>query len=110
MNGAGACQRDVAKDGKHFIEISESDAAPGRGADEMKRVAKDRPAQVGGHAGIAGAKVKALESLAAEKQHHGEQNQEHGDAEGDTRGRAFAQGKRAQPKSAPGHEKQNAGS
>ena len=77
MNGSGARQRDVAKDGKHFIEISEPDAAPGRRADEVKRIPKDRPAQVARDAGVTGPKVKALEGLAAEEQQHREQNQEH---------------------------------
>src|SRR6478609_8411740 len=75
----------------------------------MERVLKNGPPQIGGHPRIAGAKIETLQGLAAKDQHDREQNKENGSAQSDARGRAFAEGKCAEPKRAAGDEKKHSG-
>src|SRR5207302_7877303 len=110
MEGAGSGERRVAKDREDFVEISQADAAPGRGANELKGVAENRPTQIAGDdADIARAEIKPLEGLSAEEEHDREEDKHHGNTECDPRGRAPAQGERREPERTAHHENDDAG-
>ena len=105
MDRAGAGQRCIAKDRENGVEISQTDAAPGRSANELESIPENCPAKIRGHVSrIAGAKVKAFEGLPAEDQHHRQQNEQRGKAERNPRGGALAQDERTEPEGASGQQ------
>ena len=53
--------------------------------------------------------METLQRLPAENQHHGQQDQQHGNAEGDPGGRTLAQDEETKPECASGHQQENAG-
>ena len=67
MNRAGAREGHVPENGEDFVEISQTDAAPGRSTDEVNCVAKNGPAEIGAETSVAGAEIEALKSLAAKE-------------------------------------------
>jgi hypothetical protein len=75
----------------------------------MGGVLKNSPPEIGGDAGIAGAKVEALEGLPAEEEQGGEEKEKHRNAESDARGGTFSQGEGPEPERAPGDEEENPG-
>jgi hypothetical protein len=75
----------------------------------MGGVLKNRPPEIGGDAGIAGAKIEALEGFSAEEEQGGEEKEKHRNTESDARGGTFSQGERPEPERASGNEEENAG-
>src|ERR1700674_4775107 len=74
MDRAGASQRRITKHREDSVEVSQTDAAPGRSANELESVPKDCPAKIRGHiCRIAGPKMKTFESFPAEDRHHRQQ-------------------------------------
>src|SRR2546425_4786772 len=110
MDRAGSGERSVAKDREDLVEISQSDATPRRGANELKRVPKNRPAQVAGDAShLAGAEIKTLEGLSTEEKQDGKQDEQHGKTERDPRDRALTQRERGEPERAAHYKNEDAG-
>src|SRR5204862_3279227 len=82
MNCAGVSQRCVAKERKHRVEISQTDAAPGRSTNELESIPENGPAKIRGYVShITGAKMKAFEGFPAKDQHPGQQNEQRGKAQ-----------------------------
>ena len=110
MKRAGGPARNVPKKRKHALEISQPDAAPGRRFDHRPGILKDQPAIIGGdRASAPETKIETLDRFPAENKQSGQKREEHGECDGDSTARPFAENNPHEPGRNAEEKNENAG-
>ena len=101
MQGARVAKRGVTKNCKDWLEIYQTDSAPGRIPDQFKGIAKYPPPEIGRDTGVANvAKMKSLQGFPAENQKSGQQQQDKRESQRNSRGGPLPKSENAKPKRA----------
>src|SRR5262245_22268085 len=101
MNYARAVLRCVAEDREHRIEISQTNTAPRRGTNQLKRILENLPAKICRDLSHPTAtEMKSIQRFAIKDQNHSAQRQQYRKAKRYSWSRNLAENKSAQPEDA----------